>query len=59
MTRTRWPATTFPVSRTACSAVSPEMGTTAACSNVRVAGLGAHLSWRTAAYSAKDPSHVP
>ena len=45
-----------PWSRTACRAVSPEMGTAAACSKVRFAGLRASLSARRGAYSAKEPS---
>jgi hypothetical protein len=40
-------------------AVKPEMGTAAACSKVRFAGLGASLSDRAQAYSAKEPSQVP
>ena len=35
------------------------MGTAAACSKLRLAGLGASLSARAHAYSAKDPSQMP
>ncbi len=59
MTRTRWPASTRPASRSACRAVSPDTGTTAACSNVRFAGLAASLSSSATAYSAKEPRLMP
>ena len=59
MTRTRWPGSTLPASVSACSAVPAEIGTTAAWSNVRFAGLRDSLSSRTAAYSAKDPRRDP
>jgi hypothetical protein len=51
-TSTFWPGRTAPRSRTACRAAYPEIGTVAACSNERVAGLGASLAAVTAAYSA-------
>ena len=53
------PAWTRPWSRTACRAVSPEIGTAAACSKDRFAGLGASLSVPTAAYSANEPAPMP
>ena len=56
MIRTFCPGWTWPVSRSACRAVGAEMGTAAACSKVRFAGLGASLSSRARAYSAKAPS---
>ena len=59
MTSTRCPACTCPRSRTACRAVSAETGTAAACAKVRLAGLGASLSGRALAYSAKEPSAMP
>ena len=43
----------------AWSAVGPEIGTMAACSKVRVAGLAASLSSRATAYSAKVPEAIP
>ena len=36
-----------------------EIGTTAACSKVRFAGLWASLSSRAAAYSANEPRDIP
>src|ERR1022692_3586535 len=59
MTSTRFPACTCPRSRTACRAVNAETGTAAACVKVRLAGLGASLSGRALAYSAKEPSAMP
>ncbi len=53
------PGWTLPASRRAWSAVQPEMGTAAACSYVRFAGLGARSSSPGHAYSAKEPLHVP
>ena len=44
MMRTVCPGPTCAWSRTACSAVSAEIGTAAACSNVRFAGFRASLS---------------
>src|SRR5215203_2690775 len=46
MSSTSCPGRTFPWSRKACRAVEPMMATTAACSKVRFAGLGASLSSR-------------
>ena len=54
MINTRCPGCTRPAVR-ACSAVPPEIPTTAACSNEAFAGLWASLSSRAAAYSAKEP----
>jgi hypothetical protein len=59
MTRTCCPGWTSPLSRTAWSAANPEMGTTAACSKLRLAGLAAKWSSPAQAYSAKEPSHQP
>ena len=59
ITRTFWPRSTRPTSDTAISAVSPEIGTAAACSKVTFAGLGASLSSRATAYSAKEPGAIP
>ena len=39
MMSTRCPGSTWPASVRACSAVPAEIGTTAACSNERLAGL--------------------
>ncbi len=50
--RTFWPAVTWPWSRSAWSATKPAIGTAAACSNVRLAGLSARASSDAAAYSA-------
>ena len=58
MINTRCPACTRPAVR-ACSAVPPEIPTTAACSNEAFAGLWASLSSRAAAYSAKEPRLMP
>jgi hypothetical protein len=58
MISTRCPGCTFPASRTATSAVGPEMGTAAACSNVTFAGLGTSLFALATAYSAKAPSDI-
>ncbi len=52
---TRWRPCTFALFRTACSAVSADTGSVAACSNDRLAGLGASRSSRATAYSANDP----
>ena len=59
MTRTRWPGPTFPWSRIPCSAGRPETATTAACSAVRFAGIGASLVSRARANSAKVPFPMP
>src|SRR5215467_470009 len=54
------PGCTRPLSRTACSAVTPEMGTAAACSKDKLAGLAASRFSGAAAYSANEPlSQVP
>jgi hypothetical protein len=45
--------------RRPCSAVTAASGTAAACSKVRLAGLGARPPWRTAMYSAKAPWPKP
>ena len=47
MLNTVCPGCTFPLSRRACSAVGPEMGAAAACSKVRLAGLGTSPDRRT------------
>ena len=59
MTSTFWPASTRPRSTRACRAVPAEIGTTAACSKERFAGLRASLSSRAAAYSANEPRDIP
>src|SRR5215468_2841145 len=60
MTITCCPGCTRPLSRTACTAVTPEMGTAAACSKDRLTGLHARRFSRAAAYSANEPlSQVP
>ncbi|BAS07042.1 hypothetical protein AHiyo4_04640 [Arthrobacter sp. Hiyo4] len=59
MISTFWPVVTCPASRTACNAVTPEMGATAASSNVRFVGFVATRSSLAQTNSAKDPSHVP
>src|SRR5215475_10073798 len=60
ITITCCPGCTRPLSRTACSAVTPEIGTTAACSKNRPAGLAASRCSCAAAYSANEPlSPVP
>src|SRR5918993_1949213 len=59
MTRTCCPGWTSPTSRTPWSAANPEMGTTAASSKLRAAGLAAKWSSPAQAYSAKEPSHQP
>ena len=46
MIRTCWPDAICPASRSACSAVQAEVGTAAACSKVRLAGLSARVSSR-------------
>jgi hypothetical protein len=56
---TVWPGWTRPWSRRPCRAVRPEMGTVAACSKVRFAGLGASLFSGARAYSAKAPLPMP
>src|SRR6266568_4957724 len=48
-----------PGPRSAWSAVQADVGTAAACSKVRVVGLGASLADRAHAYSAKAPSQMP
>jgi hypothetical protein len=55
LTRTFSPGRTCAQSRTACSAVTPETGRDAACSNVIVAGLAQIMSRGARAYSAKPP----
>lgn len=45
--------------RTACSAVPPEIGAVAACSNGTAAGLAASFDDSTRAYSLNAPSQVP
>src|SRR5215211_1520482 len=57
--RTFCPGWSLPESRRPLRAVMPEMGTAAACSKLRFAGLGAKRSALAQAYSAKEPSHVP
>src|SRR5512132_3803245 len=59
MITTFCPGLTPPVSRTAWRAANPEIGTAAACSKVRLAGLGASWLLGTEAYSANEPSHQP
>ena len=59
MISTCCPGCTSAPSRTACSAVSADTDTAAACSKVRFVGFGASLSARAAAYSAKQPSPMP
>lgn len=60
ITSTCCPGCTLPTSRTACSAVTPETGATAACSKEMFAGLRARRSCEAAAYSANEPfSQVP
>ena len=59
MISTFWPGRTFPWSRRPCRAVKPEMATTAACSKVRFAGLGASLFSGARAYSAYEPLPMP
>ena len=59
MTSTDWPACTRPASTSACSAVPPEMGTTAAWAKDRVAGLRASFASLATAYSAKEPPAIP
>src|SRR5215210_9589879 len=56
---TFWPAWTRPWSRTAWRAVSPEMGTAAAWSKERFAGLDASLLVWTRAYWANEPLQMP
>src|SRR3569623_372407 len=57
-TSTRLPAST-PALRTAWSAVEPEIGTAAACTEVRFQGLRVSLAAGTAAYSANVPVALP
>jgi hypothetical protein len=52
---TFWPAWSRPTSTRPRWAMSPETGTTAACSKVRLVGLAASLSSWAAAYSACEP----
>ncbi len=59
MTSTVCPAWTRPWSRTACSAVSAEIGTDAACSKETFDGMSASLPVATRAYCAKDASATP
>ena len=55
MTITCCPGWTRPQSRTPCSAVTPETGTTAGCSKETLAGLAASRFCGGAAYSANEP----
>src|SRR3954470_16264313 len=57
--KTFCPGRTPPLSRRPRRAVQAEVGTAAAWSKVRLAGLGASVSSRAQAYSAKAPSQVP
>ncbi|MGZ4665668.1 MAG: hypothetical protein ACXV5Q_11660, partial [Frankiaceae bacterium] len=50
LTSTRCPGRTAPTSRIPRSAVAPAIGTAAACSNVRLTGLGTSLSASVQAY---------
>ena len=59
MISTCWPGWTFALPRIAWSAVDAEMGTAAACSKERFAGLGASMLASARAYSANDPSQEP
>src|SRR5215472_6969530 len=59
MISTRCPDCTCPLSRRACRAVKPEMGTAAACSKVRLAGLATSLPGRAHTYPANDPPPIP
>ncbi len=59
MTRTCCPAASRPLSRRACTAVTAEVGSAAACSELTVAGLATTLSSAARAYSANDPSQAP
>ena len=56
---TRWPAVTSPASRIPRRAVVAAMGTAAACSKVRPAGLGTTRSAAAHAYSANAPRQNP
>ena len=53
------PGSSRPRSRRPCRAVTAEMGAAAACSKVRLAGLGASWSAGAVTYSANEPLHVP
>ena len=59
ITATVCPVSTRAMSRRACRAVAADVGTTAACSNVRLAGFGASVSSCPRAYSAKAPLQAP
>lgn len=59
MTRTFWPASTIPTSRSPWSAVSAAIGSAAASSNDTDAGLGAIRIDLAAACSAHEPAAVP
>ncbi len=59
MTRTSCPAWILPAFRSACRAVTAEIGTAAACSKLRFFGFSASRPSFAHAYSAKDPSQVP
>ena len=58
-TSTRLPAATFPLSRTAWSAVSAATGAAAAASKETSAGLRASFDSRATAWCAHAPAHVP
>ena len=59
LTSTCWPARTWPTSRIPRIAVVAAIGTAAACSKVRLAGLGTTLSAAAHAYSANAPRANP
>src|SRR6266496_3488979 len=59
LTSTRCPARTAPTSRIPRRAVPPAIGTAAACSKVRLTGLGTSLSASACAYSANAPRQKP
>src|SRR6266702_3615522 len=54
--KTFCPGWTFPLSRTPCNAVSPAIGTEAACSKVTLAGINAESR---VLWFAKTDSHRP
>src|SRR6266508_3776557 len=56
--KTLCPGWTRPSSRTPCTAMDPDVGTAAACSNVRPAGFRSNLASRTVAYSANAPPQI-
>src|ERR1044071_10223772 len=57
--RTFCPERIPPASRRACRATTADVGTAAACANVRLVGFGASLSARARANSAQAPSELP